>query len=151
MKYNAYAYLVFSDKTLTEVKTEAAAKITESTGTAAEIGYTGDVNKTGKIDVNDAQLVWNIRSIGHNDFRFGKALRYLAVNIIKDHTVMDIAGSHHRFQHKAILITGSMRFIRKLPLVFLLYEQTALLVSNALRCCDEICQGGFFEEVRNTH
>ena len=92
-----------------------------------------------------------IRSIGHNDFRFGKALRYLAVNIIKDHTVMDIAGSHHRFQHKAILITGSMRFIRKLPLVFLLYEQTALLVSNALRCCDEICQGGFFEEVRNTH
>ena len=73
-KYNAYAYLVFSDKTLTEVKTEAAAKITESTGTAAEIGYTGDVNKTGKIDVNDAQLVWNMYNAKYASFNAGATL-----------------------------------------------------------------------------
>ena len=67
-KYGAYAYLVFSDKTLAEVKAEAAAKITEITGTAAEIDYTGDVNKTSKIDVNDAQLVWNMYNAKYADF-----------------------------------------------------------------------------------
>ena len=74
-----------------------------------------------------------IRSIGHNDFCFRKLLRYLVVNLIKDHAVMDIARCYHRLQHRAVLIVGSMRLIRKLPLVFALYEQTALWVGNALR------------------
>ena len=67
-EYDAYAYLMFSDKTLAEMKTEAAAKITEIEGTAAEIAYTGDVNKTGKTDVNDAQLVWNMYNAKYADF-----------------------------------------------------------------------------------
>ena len=73
-KYDAYAYLVFSNKTLAEVKTEAAAKITETAGTAAEIDYTGDVNKTGKIDVNDAQLVWNMYNAKYASFNAGATL-----------------------------------------------------------------------------
>ena len=76
-----------------------------------------------------------IRSIGYNDFCFRKLLRYLVVNRIKNHTVMDVARSHHRLQHKAVLIAGSMRFIRKLTLVFVLYEQIALWIGNALRYC----------------
>ena len=34
-----------------------------------------------------------------------------------------------------LLADSSMRFIRKLPLVFVLYKQTALWVGNALRYC----------------
>lgn len=74
-----------------------------------------------------------IRSIGHNDFCFRKMLRYLVVNLIKGHAVVDISGSYHCLQHKAMLIAGSMRFVRKLPLVLALYEQAAVRVGNALR------------------
>ena len=87
-KYNAYAYLVFSDKTLAEVKTEAAAKITEITGTAAEIDYSGDVNKTGKIDVNDAQLVWNMYNAKYASFNAGATLEmFLRADVNGDKTL----------------------------------------------------------------
>ena len=52
-----------------------------------------------------------IRSICHNDFCFRKMLRYLVVNLIKGHAVVDISGSYHCLQYKTVLITGSMRFI----------------------------------------
>ena len=87
-KYDAYAYLVFSNKTLAEVKTEAAAKITEITGAAAEIDYTGDVNKTGKIDVNDAQLVWNMYNAKYADFTTAATLEmFLRADVNGDKTL----------------------------------------------------------------
>ena len=60
-------------------------------------------------------------------------LRYLVVNLIKGHAVVDISGSYHCLQHKAMLIAGSMRFVRKLPLVLALYEQAAVRICKALR------------------
>lgn len=47
-KYNAYAWLVVSDKTQDEVKTEAAAKIAEADADKLELAYDFDVNETGK-------------------------------------------------------------------------------------------------------
>lgn len=59
-KYDAYCYLVVSELSANEVKTNAEAKIAQADGTAIEIGYTGDVNGTSKIDINDAQMAHNM-------------------------------------------------------------------------------------------
>ena len=44
-KYNAHCYLVVSELSADEVKTDAEAKIAQADGTAIQIGYTGDVNQ----------------------------------------------------------------------------------------------------------
>lgn len=71
-KYNesngAYAWLVISDKGLEEVKTEAKAAITAVDGTKDEIAYNGDVNLTTRVDINDAQLVWNMYNAQYSNF-----------------------------------------------------------------------------------
>lgn len=59
-KYDAYCYLVVSELSADEVKTDAEAKIAQADGTAIQIGYTGDVNGTSKIDINDAQMAHNM-------------------------------------------------------------------------------------------
>ena len=86
-KYGAYAYLVFSDKTLEAVKTEAAAKISVISGSAVSVVYTGDVNKTNKIDVNDAQLVWNIYNAQYADFSTATMEMFLRADMNGDRTV----------------------------------------------------------------
>lgn len=66
----AYAYLVISDKMLDEVKAEAekAGQITEVDGTAQTFNVNGDVNGTGLVDINDAQLVYNIYNAKYDSF-----------------------------------------------------------------------------------
>ena len=66
----AYAYLVISDKTLDEVKAEAekAGQITEVNGTAQTFNVNGDVNGTELVDINDAQLVYNIYNAKYDSF-----------------------------------------------------------------------------------
>lgn len=66
--YGAYAWLVISDKGLEDVKAEAAKLVTAGTGKAVEIDYNGDVNMTGKVDVNDAQLVYDMYQAAYEDF-----------------------------------------------------------------------------------
>ena len=78
-----------------------------------------------------------VSGICNNGFRLGKGFCYLVVYLIKSNTVMYIAGSYHRFQHKAMAITGRMRLVRKLPLVVSLDEQAAVRVSYAF--CDHAC------------
>lgn len=63
-----------------------------------------------------------IRSIGHNRLYPWKIFRYFVVNLIKGYAVMDIPGSHHSLQHKAVLVAGSMGLIGELPLVLSFYE-----------------------------
>ena len=67
-KYNAYAYLVISDKALDEVKTEAAAKIAEADADKLTLAYDYDVNETGNVDVNDAQLAYNMYNAKYDSF-----------------------------------------------------------------------------------
>ena len=67
-KYNGYAYLVFSADTLETVKAAAKAAITEGSETPTTIAYTGDVNKTGKTDINDAQATWNMYNAEYSAF-----------------------------------------------------------------------------------
>ena len=77
-KYNAYAYLVISADGLETVKAEAAGKVKVAEGTAAgTVDYTGDVNGTKVIDVNDAQLVYNMYNAKYASFDEVAMVRFL--------------------------------------------------------------------------
>ena len=79
----AYAYLVISDKTLDEVKAEAekAGQITEVDGTAQTFNVNGDVNGTGLVDINDAQLVYNIYNAKYDSFDNTTMAMFLAADM----------------------------------------------------------------------
>lgn len=85
----AYAYLVISDKSLAEVKTEAEAdgKITEVEGSAETFNVNGDVNGTGLVDINDAQLVYNIYNAKYDSFDTTTMKMFLAADVNKDREV----------------------------------------------------------------
>lgn len=86
-KYNAAAYLIISEKTLAEVKTEAQTKVSTVSAAAEAISYTGDVNGTGKVDVNDAQLVYDIYNAQHEGFATVSMLKFLRADVNGDKTV----------------------------------------------------------------
>ena len=88
----AYAYLVISDKTLDEVKAEAEAdgKITEVPGTAQTFNVNGDVNGTGLVDINDAQLVYNIYNTKYDSFDTTTMKMFLAADVNNDKTVSSL-------------------------------------------------------------
>lgn len=88
----AYAWLVIADgtKNLDALKTEATAAITAVNGTKVEIVYDGDVNQTKSVDINDAQLVWNMYNAEYKadtDFRMVNRLKYLSADINGNKTV----------------------------------------------------------------
>ena len=85
----AYAYLVISDKSLAEVKAEAekAGQITEVDGTAQTFNVNGDVNYTGLVDINDAQLVYNIYNAKYDSFETTTMKMFLAADVNKDREV----------------------------------------------------------------
>lgn len=88
----AYAYLVISDKTLDEVKAEAekAGQITEVDGTAQTFNVNGDVNYTGLVDINDAQLVYNIYNAKYDSFDTTTMKMFLAADMNSDKAVSSL-------------------------------------------------------------
>lgn len=87
-KYNAYAYLVISADGLEAVKTEAAAKVTLAEGTAAgNVDYTGDVNGTTRVDVNDAQLTYDMYNAKYEAFDTVSMQKFLNADMNGDKTV----------------------------------------------------------------
>ena len=87
-KYNAYAYLVISADSLETVKAEAAAKVKVAEGTAAgTVDYSGDVNGTKVIDVNDAQLTYDMYNAKYESFDAVSMLKFLNADVSGDKTV----------------------------------------------------------------
>lgn len=86
-KYGGYCWLVISAGNADTVKTEAIAAVKAGSGTAAAVVYTGDVNGTGNIDVNDAQLVYNIYNTEYTSFDALSRAKFLAADVNGDHTV----------------------------------------------------------------
>ena len=86
-KYGGYCWLVISAENADTVKTEAIAAVKAGSGTAAAVVYTGDVNGTGNIDVNDAQLVYNIYNTEYAGFDALSRAKFLAADVNGDHTV----------------------------------------------------------------
>lgn len=65
---NTYCYLVVSDKNLSDMKAEAAEKVTQMAATAETVSYDGDVNGTAVVDINDAQLTYDMYNAKYADF-----------------------------------------------------------------------------------
>ena len=86
-KYGGYCWLVISAENADTVKTEAIAAVKAGEGTATAVVYTGDVNATGKVDVNDAQLVYNIYNTEYASFDALSRAKFLAADVNGDHTV----------------------------------------------------------------
>lgn len=87
-KYNAYAYLVISADGLETVKAEAAAKVKVAEGTAAgTVDYSGDVNGTKVIDVNDAQLTYDMYNTKYSSFDVVSMLKFLNADVSGDKKV----------------------------------------------------------------
>lgn len=86
-KYTANCWLVISADDQDTVKAAAIAAITESTEKAANVDYSGDVNGTDKVDVNDAQLVYNIYNAEYASFDALSRAKFLAADMNGDHIV----------------------------------------------------------------
>lgn len=86
----AYAYLLFSGKTLDEVKAEAETEgqISIQTGEAHTFNLTGDVNGTERIDINDAQLVYNMYNAKYTAFDANTTMeKFLAADLNGDRII----------------------------------------------------------------
>ena len=86
-KYGGYCWLVISAENKDTVKTKAIAAVKAGSGTAAEVVYTGNVNGIGSIDVNDAQLVYNIYNAEYASFDALSRAKFLAADVNGDHIV----------------------------------------------------------------
>ena len=91
-KYNngkgTYAFLVISDKNMEAVKAEAAAAIKDGSETPTVIDYSGDINKTGLIDINDAQFVWNMYNAKYSKFSTTSSMEsFLCADMNGDHVL----------------------------------------------------------------
>lgn len=87
-KYNAYAYLVISADNLETVKAEAAGKVKVAEGTSAgTVDYSGDVNGTKVVDVNDAQLTYDMYNAKYESFDAVSMLKFLNADVSGDKTV----------------------------------------------------------------
>ena len=69
-KYNAYSWLVISAESAEAVKAaaETAITIAEPGSIAPAVAYGYDVNGTSKVDVNDAQLVYDMYNASYDAF-----------------------------------------------------------------------------------
>lgn len=87
-KYQGYAYLVVvgANDTLLTNQT-AAANITKATAEATQLAYTGDVNMSNKIDVNDAQLVYDLYKGLYSDFTTVSMDRMLRADMDGNHSI----------------------------------------------------------------
>ena len=90
-KYDGYCWLVISDEAEPEMKEEAETHLGSAEGTKTEIDYAGDVNKTGQIDINDAQLVYDMYKAAYDNFDTVSVERFLRadMNGSKNLTVED--------------------------------------------------------------
>ena len=90
-KYDGYCWLVISDEAEPEMKEEAVTHLGSAEGTKTEIDYAGDVNKTGQIDINDAQLVYDMYKAAYDNFDTVSVERFLRadMNGSKNLTVKD--------------------------------------------------------------
>lgn len=74
-KYKSYAWLLPSSKSQDTVKADAEAAITIKENAVTSIEYSGDVNGTGRIDINDAQYIYDLYNAKHSALDMEKFLR----------------------------------------------------------------------------
>jgi len=79
--YSAYCYLVAAET----APAVTADKFAIVSGTAVEIDYGRDVNKTGSVDANDAQFVYNMYNATYEGFTSDVSVeKFLRADVIND-------------------------------------------------------------------
>ena len=84
---NVYSWLVIVDKNEAFDQATAEAKITQASATAEEVTQSYDVNETGVVDINDAQLTYDIYSGKYTDFEKVSVRKFLRADVTKDKVV----------------------------------------------------------------
>ena len=84
---NVYSWLVIVNKGETFDKATAAAKITQASATAEEVTQSYDVNETSLVDINDAQLTYDIYSGKYTDFEKVSVRKFLRADVNSDKVV----------------------------------------------------------------
>lgn len=81
-KYNAYCWLVVSAQSVDQVLAEARNAVAEAADPAkVSVSYGGDVNMTGFVDINDAQLTYNIYNANYDDFTMVSMEKFLRADV----------------------------------------------------------------------
>lgn len=89
-QYDAYCWLVISAESEDAVKTAAQAAITEATESAdaTTVAYDKDVNQTNAVDINDAQLTYDMyQAKAYEDFTNVTMDKFLEADVNGDKTV----------------------------------------------------------------
>ena len=84
---NVYSWLVIVDKNETFTVATAEANITQASATAEEVKQSDDVNETGVVDINDAQLTYDIYSGKYTDFEKVSVRKFLRADVNFDKAV----------------------------------------------------------------
>lgn len=84
---NVYSWLVIVDKNETFTVATAEANITKASATAEEVKQSYDVNETGVVDINDAQLTYDIYSGKYTDFEKVSVRKFLRADVNFDKAV----------------------------------------------------------------
>lgn len=84
---NVYSWLVIVDKNETFTVATAEANIKQASATAEEVKQSYDVNETGVVDINDAQLTYDIYSGKYTDFEKVSVRKFLRADVNFDKAV----------------------------------------------------------------
>ena len=84
---NVYSWLVIVDKGEAFDKAMAEANIMQASATAEEVKQSYDVNETGLVDINDAQLTYDIYSGKYTDFEKVSVRKFLRADVNLDKAV----------------------------------------------------------------
>jgi len=83
-QYKKYVWLVISQKTMSAMLEEAETAVGISSSGAETIDLSGDVNGTGLVDINDAQLVYNMYMAKYTDFNQVPMMKFLRADLNGD-------------------------------------------------------------------
>lgn len=84
---NVYSWLVIVDKNEAFTVATAEANIKQASATAEEVKQSYDVNETGVVDINDAQLTYDIYSGKYTDFEKVSVRKFLRADVNFDKAV----------------------------------------------------------------
>lgn len=84
---NVYSWLVIVDKNEAFTVATAEANITQASATAEEVKQSYDVNETGVVDINDAQLTYDVYSGKYTDFEKVSVRKFLRADVNLDKAV----------------------------------------------------------------
>lgn len=88
-KYEAYAWLLVGKGTAADIAAAAKSAISVKGNSTVSVSYSGDVNGTGHIDINDAQYIYDLYNAKHSALDMEKFLR-CDVNSNREVNVEDV-------------------------------------------------------------